>query len=165
MTKPRGPTGTVRGLSTPVATEILAALVERLEGELEEEDSDRTFHRSQARYILQRDWELSDSHLEGMLGALDRLPGVVALGEGRYRLPTNPVVWAKNRTWRFTIGRLNLADARVLHWLLAQQQPATLTRNLRRQSDRLAVALGSLFGPSEVEAVGHVDDNNDDTGA
>jgi len=146
MARARGKTGEVRGLPVALVNEVLEELVGLL---IAKRPQDRTYSRAEARKLLEEKWELSGSALEGFLLALDRLPGNQALGEGQYRLPPNPRVWAANRLWRYTPGRMDLKDAWVLyeilrHWEYEGSGPP-LTDNLKRQGRRLHAALSPLL--------------------
>ena len=148
MPRPRGPTGSVRGLPAQMATDLLVELVEMLAKQAKD---GRTFVRHEAAQLLRKHWELEGRYLDGMILALERIPGIEQLGGGVYRLPPSPIIWATNRTWRFSIGRLSLADAQSLYRILMEEdlvdtETNLITHNLRRQTVRLRRALASVFG-------------------
>lgn len=143
----RWPTGVVRGIPEEEATGILVELVGLL--------GPGAFTRTQARRLLEEKFELDGSKLEGMLFALDRMPGLEKLGNGRAKLPAEPKVWAAHRMWRYAPGRLNLADAQALYTILSEEIAAgkgdLMTPNLERQAHRLERALRSVL-PGAVKA-------------
>lgn len=144
MARARGPTGTVRGIPAQLATQVLTELLVMLQ---EHGGEERVFVRHQASQLLEEHWQLDGRHLEGMLLALERMPGIRKLGGGVYQMPAEPELWVKNRMWRYGVGRVNLADAVVLYELLrasAEQADNPLTPTLMRLGRNLGRGIAAL---------------------
>lgn len=103
---PRQPNGTVRGLPAEQVTKVLAALVASLELE------GPTYLRQDAKATLKAVWGFDGPLADGLLLALERMPGVRPTGNpGEFALPILPEWHAHHRQWRFSPGRLNIAQA------------------------------------------------------
>lgn len=139
MPKPRGPTGSIRGIQQALAQDLLVRLV----AELQMGAQDGIFERAMAARIV-RSWGFDESIVDGFLLALERMPGVKNAGPGWLQLPPSPVQHALHRSWRFALGRADLADARALLEAL-QRSSGLLTPNLEKLEARLARAVPPLL--------------------
>jgi hypothetical protein len=120
--------------------DLLSELVERHGQEVS---------RAQARAVLKETWDLTGDTLDAFLQAFDQIPGMKKLSKGRYRLPLNAEIWARNRGWKFGLGSVDLEDAVWLATVL--EGKATAARRLpvapdgiQRIYGRLVKALDSL---------------------
>jgi len=95
--KPRGPTGSAKGLPEERVTQILLELVEALP---------RKFQREEAGVVLEA-MGLSDDEAEGILQVLKRMPGLRRPATGTYQVPRNAPRWIRARTWRFSLPRMS----------------------------------------------------------
>lgn len=145
--KARGETGSVRGLEPDVATKVLVRLVSRL---LEKKGRVVTRRDVRAELEYMGHDSVTEHQLEGMLLAFERMPGLVkARAGGVYVMPERPEVWARHRTWRYTMGRLDLADAQVFYAMMyefAAVDGDRLPPRLWRQMQRLGLALQGVLG-------------------
>jgi len=139
--KPRGKTGTAKGLPDEVVTALLRRVAKKL---------GREFRREEAAVVLEQQGLTADE-IEGVLQVLKRMPGVQRQGPGVYRLPKNPAAWIKARGWRFTMPRLDTATAvqmlRALEGVPGEElDPAlyALTGRLKRALHGIGVGAGDL---------------------
>lgn len=158
MRKPRGPTGSVRGLPPSLIDDVLAQLVEAL---VEKANDGRTFVRHQAAQLVRDIWELDEGRVEGIVYALTSMPGVESVGGGVYRLPEHaPETWARNRNWRYSLGRIRLDDAAQLYLMFLETDQEYLTPNMRRHFRRLRNALAGVFDDEYIPPL-MLDENNE----
>ena len=107
MPKPRGATGTVRGMSNRDAERHMLAAVGHI--------AHRPFTRAGLRDWFMGEHGLTRGKAEGLVFAMTRVPGlVVRVEKGIFVLCSNAAELVRHRDWRFNVPRLTLGDARVL---------------------------------------------------
>ena len=111
--RPRGPSGSVRGMTEHDATELLVKAVAGLP---------RPFQRADAAIRLRGLGVDSDDAVDGLLQAIRRMPGTRVVGRGLYLLPPNAEEWIRARMWRFAAPRIDAATAVLLLALLEENR-------------------------------------------
>ncbi len=134
MPSTRAPDGHVFDMRPEEVAVIMLQAMHTLEG--------HTFTRQymRERYLEQG---VTKEHVEALVHATCRVPGVTSTAYGHYKLPENFKRNVTHRTWRITPRRLNVADAEQLADLMEDQYThlspglCTLLEQLRRATEEL----------------------------